>query len=76
VTLGRAGKFTEARDALKVAADALPCSVDAWFWLGIADEQLGQKAEAKQAFQRVVQIAPSRMQPRVTQAQQHLSRLG
>lgn len=75
VTLGRAGKFAEAQAALKTATDALPRSVDAWFWLGIADEQLGQKDEARAAFQRVVKIAPSRMQPRVTQAEQHLGRL-
>jgi Tfp pilus assembly protein PilF len=75
VTLGRAGKFAEAQTALKTATDALPRSVDAWFWLGIADEQLGQKDDARTAFQRVVKIAPSRMQSRVTQAEQHLGRL-
>ena len=75
VTLGRAGKFAEAQAALKTATEALPRSVEAWFWLGIADEQLGQKDEAKAAFQRVVKIAPSRMQSRVTQAEQHLGRL-
>jgi tetratricopeptide (TPR) repeat protein len=75
VTLGRAGRFAEARTALKTAAEALPRSADAWFWLGIADEQLGQKDEARESFQHVVAVAPSRLAARATLAQQHLAKL-
>jgi tetratricopeptide (TPR) repeat protein len=76
VTLGLAGKFDEARDALKTATDALPRNADAWYWLGVADEQLGQKADARRAYDHVVALAPSRLQARVDQAKAHLARLG
>jgi Tfp pilus assembly protein PilF len=75
VTLGRAGKFDEAVDALKAATAGLPESPDAWFWLGVAQQQVGHKAEAKAAFERVIAVAPSRMQARVAQAKQRLTTL-
>lgn len=76
VTLGLAGKFDEAHDALKTATDALPRNADAWYWLGIASEQIGKKDEARHAFERVVAVAASRLQGRVDQAKAHLARLG
>lgn len=76
VTLGLAGRFDEARTALKAATDALPRNADAWYWLGVASEQVGRKDDARHAFEHVVAVAPSRMQPRVDQAKAHLARLG
>ena len=73
VTLGRAGRFVEAEEALRTSTDGLPRNTAAWYWLGIAEQQLGKKAEARTAFERVVALAPSRMQALVAQAKQHLA---
>ena len=75
VTLGRAGSFAEAETALKAATGGLPRNTDALYWLGIAEQQLGNKVEAKAAFERVIALAPSRMQARVASATQHLAAL-
>ena len=75
VTLGRAGQFTEAETALKAATSGLPRNTAAWYWLGIAEQQLGKKAEARAAFERVVVLAPSRMQALAEQAKQRLASL-
>ena len=75
ITLGKAGKFAEAEDALMTATTALPRNAEAWFWLGLAREQLGKKAEARAAYERVIAVAPSRLQGRVAQARQHLAAL-
>jgi Tfp pilus assembly protein PilF len=73
ITLGKAGKFAEAEDALVAATTGLPRNAEAWFWLGLAREQLGKKAEARSAYERVIAIAPVRLQGRVAQARQHLA---
>ncbi len=73
VTLGRAGRFVEAEEALRTSTDGLPRNTVAWYWLGIAEQQLGKKAAARTAFERVVALAPSRMQALVAQAKQHLA---
>ena len=41
----------------------MACARDfsAWYWLGIAQQQLGRKAEAKKDFERVITLAPSRV---------------
>ena len=75
VTLGKAGKFAEAETALTAATHGLPRDAESWFWLGIAREQLGKKAEAKAAYQKVVELAPSRMAARVAAAKQKIAAL-
>jgi tetratricopeptide (TPR) repeat protein len=75
VTLGKAGDFAGAETALKAATDGLPRDFSAWYWLGIAEQQLGQKAAAKDAFQRVVALAPSRVAELTAKANQHLATL-
>ncbi len=61
ITLGKAGKFAEAEDALTAATRSLPRSTESWYWLGAAREQLGKKAEARAAYQKAVELAPSRL---------------
>lgn len=73
ITLGRAGQFADAADALKAAVTALPRNTDAWFWYGIAMQQLGRTDDARKAFSQVIAVAPSRMAPRVAQAKQRLA---
>lgn len=75
VTLGRAGDFADAETALKAATDGLPRDYLAWYWTGIAEQQLGKKAEAKAAFEHVVELAPSRMQDLAAKAKQRLATL-
>ena len=75
VTLGRAGMFGDAEGALKTATERLPRSADAWFWFGVAEQQLGRNAAARDAFQRTIALAPSRMQARVAAAKQRLATL-
>lgn len=75
VTLGRSGNFAEAESALKAATEGMPRDPAAWYWLGIAEQQLGKKPEAKAAFERVVALAPSRMQALAAQARQRLASL-
>jgi Tfp pilus assembly protein PilF len=75
ITLGKAGKFAEAEEALMAATRGVPRNAEAWFWLGLAREQLGKKADARAAYERVVAIAPARLQGRVAQARQHLAAL-
>ncbi len=75
VTLGRAGDFAGAETALKAATDGLPRDFSAWYWLGIAEQQLGKKPEAKAAFQKVVALAPSRVPDLVAKANQRLATL-
>lgn len=75
VTLGRAGKFAEAEDALRTSTEGMPRNTTAWYWLGIAEQQLGKNAEAKAAFEKVIALAPSRLQALAAQAKQRLAAL-
>lgn len=75
VTLGKSGAFPEAATTLRTVTERLPRHTEAWFWLGLAEQQLGRKAEAKTAFERVVALAPSRLKARADQAKQRLAQL-
>ena len=75
VTLGRSGQFGPAEEALKLATEGMPRNAAAWYWLGIAEQQLAKKSEAKVAFEHVVELAPSRMSALVAQAKQRLAAL-
>lgn len=75
VTLGKAGRFAEAEEALLTATSRLPRNAEAWFWLGLAREQLGRKPEARAAYERVIAVAPARLQGRVAQARQRMAAL-
>lgn len=75
VTLGRSGAFPEAAVSLRGATQRMPRNTEAWFWLGIAESQLGRKAEAKAAFEQVIALAPSRLKARADQAKQRIATL-
>jgi tetratricopeptide (TPR) repeat protein len=75
VTLGKAGQFEDAVEALNQSAAANPRDPRTVFWLGLAHFQLNHRDEAKTDFTRFVAIAPSRMNGMVTLAQQRLSEL-
>jgi tetratricopeptide (TPR) repeat protein len=75
VTLGKAGMFADAETALKSATERLPRSADAWFWMGVAEQQLGRNTAARDAYQKTIALAPSRMQARVATAKQRLAAL-
>ena len=75
VTLGKAGDFADAETALHAATDGLPRDFSAWYWLGIAQQQLGRKPEAKHDFERVIALAPSRVPDLIAKANQRLATL-
>ena len=75
VTLGKSGDFAAAETELVKATSAAPRHTEAWFWLGLAREQLGKRAEARAAYERVVALAPSRLASRAAAARQKLATL-
>ena len=75
VTLGKAGRFDEARKALEQAIELNPRDSRALFWLGIACMQLGQRPEARGAFERFVASAPSRYERQIATARQRITEL-
>lgn len=75
VTLGKAGMMPQAETRLQAAADANPRDTRSLYWLGVAQQELGKMAEARAAFTRFVELAPSRYQPQVALAKDRLARL-
>ena len=75
ITLGKAGKFADAELRLKEAIELQPRDTRAYYWLGIAQQQLGQGAEARATFERFVQLAPSRYERQITAARQRIAQL-
>lgn len=75
VTLGKAGMMPQAETRLQAAADANPRDTRSLYWLGVAQQELGKTAEARAAFARFVELAPSRYQPQVALAKDRLARL-
>ena len=75
VTLGKAGMMPQAETRLQATADANPRDTRSLYWLGVAQQELGKTAEARAAFTRFVELAPSRYQPQVALAKDRLARL-
>lgn len=75
VTLGKAGMMPQAETRLQAAADANPRDTRSLYWLSVAQQELGKMAEARAAFTRFVELAPSRYQPQVALAKDRLARL-
>lgn len=71
-TLGKAGDFEAAEQAIRIATERIPRHAEAWFWLGLALEQQGKGAEARMAYERVVALAPSRLQARADAARNRM----
>ncbi|MDX2208686.1 MAG: tetratricopeptide repeat protein [Gemmatimonadales bacterium] len=75
ITLGKSGNFAGAEDACRRATERIPRHAEAWFWLGLALEQQGKRDEARAAYQKVVELAPSRLKARATVAAQKVAAL-
>lgn len=75
VTLGKAGRFADAEARFQDAIQLQPRDTRSYFWLGIAQQQLGKGAEARTSFERFIALAPSRYSGQVTSARQHLAQL-
>jgi tetratricopeptide (TPR) repeat protein len=75
VTQGKAGAFQAAAETLQEAIQGNPRDVRTYFWLGIAEQQLGKNAEARAAYQHFVEVAPSRFEKQIALARQRLEAL-
>ncbi|HXI19706.1 MAG TPA: tetratricopeptide repeat protein [Gemmatimonadales bacterium] len=75
VTLGKAGLMPQAQTKLAQAAQANPRDSRVYFWLGLADMDLGKRDEARDALTRFVALAPSRYERQITMAKDRLARL-
>jgi Tfp pilus assembly protein PilF len=75
VTLGRAGKVTEAETRFQEAITANPRDVRPLFWLGLVQFDQGKKDAARESLGRFVASAPSRYERQITMARDRLSKL-
>jgi len=75
VTLGKAGRFADAEQRLLEAIQVQPRDTRAYYWLGIAQQQLGKGAEAKATFERFIALAPSRYERQIAGARQRITQL-
>ena len=75
IALGKSGDFAAAEKAIRVTTERIPRHVEAWFWLGLALEQQGKRSEARDAYQQVVELAPSRLKARSDAARQKVTAL-
>lgn len=74
-TLSAWGDFPAADEALTQAVAANPRDSRGWYYLGIVQQQLNKKEEARVAFSRFVALAPSRYVRQVEDAKQRLAAL-
>jgi tetratricopeptide (TPR) repeat protein len=75
ITLGKSGRFADAEERLQEAIRLQPRDTRAYYWLGIAQQQLGKGPEARASFERFVQLAPTRFERQVTAARQRIAQL-
>lgn len=75
LALGKAGRFQEASEALAQASEANPRDSRSYYWLGIANVQLSKKEDARAAFNRFLELAPSRYADQIAAAKQRLAQL-
>ena len=75
ITLGKAGKMASAETRLQEAITGNPRDSRAYFWLGIAQADLGKKEEAKAAFNQFIALSPSRYAPQIASAKDRLAKL-
>jgi len=74
-TLSAWGDFAAADEALKQAVAANPRDSRGWYYLGIVEQQLNKKEEARDAFGRFIALAPSRYARQLADAKQRLAAL-
>lgn len=75
VTLGKAGMMPQAETRLQAAVEANLRDTRALFWLGLAQLDLGKKAEARGSFSRFLELAPSRYDRQIAIARERLAQL-
>lgn len=73
--LARAGQWNEAETALLRAEEMQPRYPRTWHALGVVEQQLGKREEARAALNRFLAIAPARFATQVADAQQRLAQL-
>jgi len=73
--LARAGEWNEAETALLRAQEMQPRYPRTWHALGVVEQQLGKREEARAALNHFLAIAPARFTAQVTDAQQRLAQL-
>jgi Flp pilus assembly protein TadD len=74
-TLAGAGDWAGAEQTLKQAGDANPRDSRVPYYLGIVQQQLNKKEEARASFDRFIALAPSRYARQVDNAKQRLAAL-
>jgi len=75
VTLGKAGILPDAETRLRLAAEGNPRDARPLLWLGLVEMQEGKREEAKAAFSRFLQLAPSRYDRQIAMAKDRLAQL-
>lgn len=75
VTLARGGRWGEAEVALAAAAEANPRDTRSLYYLGIVRATLNKPADAREALERFVSLAPSRYGNQVADARRRLASL-
>jgi Tfp pilus assembly protein PilF len=75
ITLGKAGRYADAARQLATAVERNAHDTRALFWLGVAQQQAGDKEAARAAYTRFVAAAPSRFDHQIQQARQYLGEL-
>lgn len=75
VVLREGGQLTESGDALQWAMAASPRDSRIPYHLGITEQALNRRAQARAAFERFLALAPSRYAPQISEAKQRLASL-
>lgn len=75
ITLFKAGRAEEAVEPLAGARRLTPMNFRVAYFEGVVAEQLQRPAEARQAFQRFLALAPSRFVAEIAEVQRHLRQL-
>lgn len=74
-TLAKAGQWPEAEATLRQAMEANSRDARIPYYLGIVQQQLAKKDDARAAFTRFLAIAPSRYERQIADAKQRLTSL-
>ena len=74
-TLANAARWAEAEPPLVESANANPRDPRVPFYLGLVFESLGRKDDARAAFTRFIEMAPSRYERQIAVAKQHIDAL-